>query len=149
VCSNIEVDYALVLQNKRKRATLQGERLNKWNKKFNSVVFNRLLNDHKTICTGYAYLIRELAFHVGLSCEIVTGYARPGGVQIHGTPGVNHSWNLIHLNGKWYMCDATWSSGIFNRTTGQFMKKYNDQYFLTDPFVFSQEHVAVIGRSSH
>jgi transglutaminase/protease-like cytokinesis protein 3 len=143
VCSNIEVDYALVIQNKRNRAKLRGDRLIRWNIKFNTVVFERLLNDHKTLCTGYAYLIRELAVHAGLRCEIVNGYAKPGGIPINGPATVNHSWNLIQLNQKWYACDATWSSGIYDRSTGKFVKRYNDRFFLSDPVVFSQEHRAV------
>jgi transglutaminase/protease-like cytokinesis protein 3 len=140
VCSNIEVDYELVTLNKRKRAKLQGDKLKKWNERFNRMVFQTLLQKKQTICTGYAYLIRELAFHAGLPCKIINGCAKPGGLPNSGSRNINHSWNLIQLNDKWYLCDATWSSGIFNRTTNQFVKKYNDHYFLTEPSVFSQDH---------
>jgi transglutaminase/protease-like cytokinesis protein 3 len=140
VCNNIEVDYSLVALNKKNRAKLHGDKLSKWNKKFNRMVFETLMSQQKTICTGYAYLIRELAFHAGLSCEIVNGYAKPGGVHSTRSRTVNHSWNLIRLNNKMYFCDATWSSGIFNLSTQQFRKKYNDRYFLTDPSLFAQDH---------
>jgi transglutaminase/protease-like cytokinesis protein 3 len=141
VCSNISVDYTLVTLNKRKRVRLQGAKLDKWNKKFNSIVFRTLLREHKTLCTGYAYLIRELAAHAGLTCEIVNGYAKPGGLAADAAISANHSWNLIRLNDKWYVCDATWSSGVFNYTSGEFMKKYNDYYFLTDPTLFARDHL--------
>lgn len=140
VCSNIEVDYTLLTMNKQKRAKLQGDKLGRWNKEFNAIVFQTLLHERKTICTGYAYLIRELAFHAGLTCEIVNGYARFGGINANTQKPVNHSWNRIRLNDKWYLCDATWSSGNFNLTVGQFIKKYNDHYFLTDPALFFQDH---------
>jgi transglutaminase/protease-like cytokinesis protein 3 len=143
VCNNIEVDYALVVINKRKRTQLSGPRLDRWNERFNATVFRTLLHKNKTICTGYAYLIRELAYHAGLSCSIMNGSARPGGIGTTGSLIVNHSWNLILLNGKWYYCDATWASGIFNRTTNQFVKRFNDKYFLTEPSLFSQEHQKV------
>src|SRR5690242_2210075 len=58
VCSNIEADYELLTLNKYKRTKLKGERLAKWNIKFNKMVFRTLVQEHKTICTGYAYLIR-------------------------------------------------------------------------------------------
>jgi transglutaminase/protease-like cytokinesis protein 3 len=149
VCSNIEVDYELVALNKRKRAKLQGDKLTKWNEKFNRTVFLMLLQKKKTICTGYAYLIRELAFHAGLPCKIVNGFAKPGGLPSDGSRNINHSWNLIQLNNKWYLCDATWSSGIFNRTTNQFTKKYNDHYFLTDPSIFSRDHAVQFQNSDY
>jgi transglutaminase/protease-like cytokinesis protein 3 len=139
VCSNIEVDYALVSLQIRKRSKFRGEKLNKWNIEFNHIVFKTLLRERRTICTGYAYVVRELAFHAGLPCEIINGHAKPGGLD-GGPRTVNHSWNVIQLNGKWYLCDATWSSGVFNRSTNQFVKKYNDRYFLTDPAVFSRDH---------
>jgi transglutaminase/protease-like cytokinesis protein 3 len=139
VCSNIEADYELLLLNKRNRAILKGDELLQWNKKINALVFKTLQYDHKTVCTGYAYLVRELAYHAGLSCEIVNGYARHAGVD--DTLGeVNHSWNKIRLNGKWYVCDATWSSGIFNLNLKKFIKKYDDQYFLMEPTIFYKTH---------
>jgi transglutaminase/protease-like cytokinesis protein 3 len=144
VCSNIEGDYNLVTLNKRKRARLSGSNLTRWNERFSSMVFETLVHEQKTICTGYAYLIRELSVHAGLYCVMVNGHAKPGGLQATGSRNVNHSWNLVQLNDKWYVCDATWSSGVFNRSTGQFTKKFNDKYFLTDPAVFSLDHDTTI-----
>jgi transglutaminase/protease-like cytokinesis protein 3 len=139
VCSNVEVDYALISLNARKRIRLKGERLDKWNAMYNAIVFQKLMKERKTICTGYAYVVRELCFHAGLQCEIVNGHARPGGL-VNGTHTVNHSWNRVRLNGQWYLCDSTWSSGIFNRSTDSFQKKYSDSYFLTEPALFAFDH---------
>lgn len=107
VCSNIEADYELLLLNKRNRSILKGDQLVQWNKRFNAMVFEALQHEHKTVCTGYAYLVRELAYHAGLSCEIVNGYAKHAGVDQNALGAINHSWNVIRLNGKWYVCDAT------------------------------------------
>lgn len=140
VCSNIEVDYRLVEQNRRKRLKLSGDQLKKWNEQFNRDVFATLLKDRRTVCTGYAYLIRELAYHAGLQCEIIYGHARPGGVtSCEGRP-VNHSWNKIYLNGKPYYCDPTWSSGYFCVQTNTFVHRYDDRYFLADAEFFLSEH---------
>lgn len=143
VCSNIEVDYSLVLRNKRKREKLQGESRERWNRQFNGVVFERLTSDYKTICTGYAYLIRELAFHAGLSCEIINGHADPRGVDLSRPAPVNHSWNTVRINNRSYFCDATWSSGIIDRATGAFVKKFREQYFLADETLFARDHYMV------
>jgi len=142
VCSNIEVDYHLVLQNRMKRAKLHGNKLENWNRKFNAQVFETLLRSHKTLCTGYAYLIRELSYHAGLTCEIINGHAKPHGIG-KTEMSVNHSWNRIQLNGKWYFCDATWASGAFNLAEDRFVKKYRDEYFLTDPQVFARDHLRI------
>ncbi|MBL7871159.1 MAG: hypothetical protein JNM78_06075 [Cyclobacteriaceae bacterium] len=140
VCSNIEADYELLILNKKNRSTLKGEELTYWNKTFNKMVFETLLQERKTICTGYAYLVRELAFHAGLTCVVVNGYAKPTGIDRSVLGTVNHSWNVIQLNGKSYVCDATWSSGIFSVSAGKFLKKYNNQYFLMEPTLFYKSH---------
>lgn len=145
VCSNIEADYYLITLNKRNRTKWKGAKLARWNKKFNRMVFDKLQQEQKTVCTGYAYLIRELSFHAGLSCEIVNGYARHSGIDKNTVGITNHSWNVVQLNSKWYVCDATWSSGVFNLDAHQFVKKYDDRYFLMEPSLFSQSHYAVNG----
>jgi transglutaminase/protease-like cytokinesis protein 3 len=151
VCGNIEADYELVVMNQQKRSTLKGVELARWNKNFNRVIFETLQRDRKTVCTGYAYLVRELAFHAGLSCTIVNGHAKHAGVNQNALGSVNHSWNEIRLNNKWYVCDATWSSGVFNLSKGIFVKKYDGRYFLMEPVLFFQSHAAsgeasVVGR---
>ena len=78
VCNNIENDYGLYVKNKSRREKLQNrpEELKQWNKKLSPLFFQKLLREHKTVCTGYAYLVRELSFLAGLSCKIIDGYGR-------------------------------------------------------------------------
>lgn len=104
VCTNISNDYKLYLTIKRQRERQNSSpaEFNQWNKKMSRTVFDRLLNQRRTICTGYAYLIRELATHAGLLCVIVDGYGRTAKSNIKGEGIANHSWNAIKLNGKWY-----------------------------------------------
>lgn len=144
VCSNIEIDFDLVEQNRHKRNRYSGDKLKRWNEQFSREVFTTLLNERKTVCTGYAYLVRELAYHAGLRCDIVYGFAKPGGVTTRDSRHVNHSWNRIYLNGKAYYCDPTWSSGLFCLQTRKFVPRYNDRYFLSDPAFFNTEHRELI-----
>lgn len=77
VCLNISNDYELYLRNKQQREQCKTDaELEAWYKTFSKTLFEELLNNHKTICTGYAYLIRELALASGLECVIVDGYGR-------------------------------------------------------------------------
>jgi len=55
---------------------------------------------------------------------------------------VNHSWNVVKLNNKWYLCDATWSSGYIDEYN-VFIPEYNKGYFLTDPVLFAKSHYPV------
>lgn len=142
VCSNIENDYRSFLKNASERKKLRNDSLKlvKWNKEFSSKVFKKLLYEQKTVCTGYAYLIKELSNLSNINCEMVNGYGRTAFENAEDFYIPNHSWNAVQLNNKWYLCDATWSSGIFDLEEYSFEYKYNNGYFLTNPEMFSKNH---------
>ncbi|RAW00639.1 transglutaminase domain-containing protein [Pseudochryseolinea flava] len=141
VCDNIAYDYALFEKNRRLRAKQENTADDiARNKKFNAEVFRTLLEKHRTVCTGYAYLLRELCSHVGISCVIVDGYGRTANANIGGNGIPNHSWNAVQLHGKWYLSDPTWASGAVESQFHLFIKNYDDAYFLSDPNVFIQNH---------
>ncbi|MBL6448513.1 hypothetical protein JMN32_19540 [Fulvivirga sp. 29W222] len=142
VCNNIENDYSFYTKNKKKREKLKHnkEELDAWNESFGPRVFRKLLSDHKTVCTGYAYVVRELARHADIPCEIVNGYGRTAHTNIGGDGIPNHSWNAVELDGLWYLCDATWSSGIIDPGEHKFIKQYSNSYFLPAPSAFGRNH---------
>lgn len=133
VCHNITNDYPAYLQNKKQRHRYRDNpiALSQWNQKFSQQVFLRLRQQRKTVCTGYAYLIQELSRHAGLRSVIIHGYGRTGLTPQAREP--NHSWNAVELNGRWYLCDATWGSGAVDPRTGIFIPMFDDHYFLCDP----------------
>ncbi|WP_299273205.1 transglutaminase domain-containing protein [uncultured Psychroserpens sp.] len=142
VCTNIANDYSLYLKNKRKRYKFKNDslKLSAWNDRFKKVIFRKLLKQKRTICTGYAYIVQELAKLANLDCEIVHGFGRTSMTDIERLNTPNHSWNAIQLNGKWYLCDPTWASGIPNPETNVFKFQYNDGMFLTNPQLFAVNH---------
>lgn len=53
---------------------------------------------------------------------------------------INHHWNAIYINSKWYFCDLTFGSGGI-KPRGQFKKDYfNPFYFLTPPDTLIETH---------
>lgn len=143
VCMNIENSYVLYNKNKKQRERLSGPELAEWNKKLNRVVFSTLIEKKSTICTGYAYLIKELSMYAGIPCEMVDGYGRSPYSNLK-PPGIpNHTWNAVQLNNKWYLCDGTWSSGAIDATNKRFRQNYNDDYFLMEPSSFVKNHYPI------
>jgi hypothetical protein len=142
VCSNIANDYSQYSKNmgKRKRFKNDSLKLKVWNEHFRKISFKKLLRDHKTICTGYAYLIQELSNLAGINCVIIHGFARTSSINVKTLDVPNHSWNAVELNGKWYLCDPTWASGVPNPTTNEFEFQYNDGFFLSHPKLFATNH---------
>ncbi len=144
VCQNIETDYGAYLKNKKKRENLRNkpEELARWNHYYVKEVFRKLLKEQKTVCTGYAFLVKQLAEFSGINCEVVDGYARTYDANIHQLGIPNHSWNAVQLNGEWYLCDPSWSSGTIYSMWGttKFVHEYNQGYFLTKAAFFIKNH---------
>ena len=142
VCNNIETDYDFYVKSTTKRRQLQNqpEKLEQWNAKSNRYFFQKLLKEHKTICTGYAYLLKELAFHAGINCRIIDGYGRTPQANVGGNGIANHSWNAVQLNQQWYLADATWSAGAVDPMQQKFIRQFSDTYFLTPAEAFALTH---------
>ncbi|WP_298892726.1 transglutaminase domain-containing protein [uncultured Psychroserpens sp.] len=148
VCSNIANDYSLYQKNKRKRYKYKNDsiKLNAWNTRLKKEIFRKLLKQKRTICTGYAYILQELSKMANLNCKIVHGFGRTSMTDVEKLDAPNHSWNVIQLNGKWYLCDPTWASGIPNPETNEFEFQYNDGMFLTNPKLFAVNHFPIDDR---
>ncbi|CAM4151228.1 MULTISPECIES: transglutaminase domain-containing protein [Flavobacterium] len=142
VSTNIKYEYGFYLKNARVRKKFKNDsiKLAEWNKEFSLKVFKKLLKEQKTVCTGYAYLIKELSNLANIKCEIIDGYGRTANDETLRLIVPNHSWNAVQLNNKWYLCDATWSSGYYNANEYKFQYDFNDGYFLTDPNWFVKNH---------
>lgn len=144
VCNNIRGDYYQNQKVNKYRKKFQNDSTAYmlWNDNYKKIVFKTLLKHKKTMCTGYAYLIKELCFFANIECVIIDGYGRTASSNIDKLELINHSWNAVKLNDKWYLCDATWSSG-YTTENNQFINDYNEGYFLTDPVLFSKNHYPI------
>ena len=71
-----------------------------------------VLRLRKTKCAGYANLFNEMCYRLGITCQIVDGYARGYGWDPKDNPKeTNHSWNAVMLDDVWYLIDCTWDAG--------------------------------------
>lgn len=97
-----------------------------------------VLSRREAYCDGYARLFKTLCDYAGIRAEVVSGYANGN----FGRPKFksNHSWNAVYFDSAWHLLDATWASGYFTFSSDNFIKHYNDYYFLTPPQQFIQDH---------
>ena len=151
VSTNISNDFDTYFRNKIKRWKYRNDpkKLAVWNKKISQVIFKNLLTEHKSICSGYAYLIQELAQHAGLDCKIINGYGKNNEKEILQKGNPNHSWNAIKIDGEWLFIDATWSSGMYKMEERKFVKDYDDTYFLVRPELFLLNHYPIDIADAH
>lgn len=71
------------------------------------------------VCQGYALAYLELANQLGLTAEVVT------------STSLNHAWNMIEINGKYYQEDATWNdptSDLLGRARHLYFMKSTEYY---------------------
>ncbi|AUC61265.1 kyphoscoliosis [Cyanobacterium sp. HL-69] len=97
-----------------------------------------VLNTRQTICSGYANLYQQLAKNMGLKSVIIIGYAKGVDYAVGNDNNVNHAWNGVQIEGKWFLLDPTWGAGTINENS--FEKNFNDFYFATNPANFIYTH---------
>ncbi len=102
----------------------------------NERVSAKVLHRKIAFCDGYARLFKTLCDHAGIQAEIIFGYARNNYTKKF---AVNHTWNAVYLDSSWHLLDVTWASG-FVSYANEYIKQYNDFYFLTPPEQFIRDH---------
>ena len=145
VTHNIEGNNHLLSTNERQIKKLHNSphEFKQWQQTFATKVFTTLQKDKSTVCTGYAFLIQKMAQYAGIECEIVNGFGLATGKTFRDGDPPNHSWNAVKLNGKWYLCDATWAAGYTLVTSDEFVFDYDNRYFLMKPSEFIKTHYPV------
>jgi hypothetical protein len=106
----------------------------------NERVAETVLQSREAVCDGYARLFTTLCDHAGIHSEIIVGYAKNGTKKPTERFGVNHYWNAVMIDGKWYLLDATWASGYLSMGRDEFIREYDEKYFLASPEIFIRDH---------
>lgn len=76
------------------------------------------------VCQGYALAYKYLLNQLGIPCVLASSEA------------MNHAWNQVSLNDKWYHVDATWDDPVPN-TYG---KCLHDFFLLSDAAISDASH---------
>lgn len=84
------------------------------------------LVNHDAVCNGYAEALQLLFMCAGIESEFVIGTAG----------GIDHAWNLVKIDGKWYHLDATWNDPLPDQG-----KNAIHSYFNISDEIISQSHI--------
>ncbi len=95
----------------------------------------QVLKSKKAVCFGYSSLFRELCKLSEIPCHLVTGFTRINGKFNN----EGHAWNIVSINGKWQIADATWGAGSVDYNK-KYIKKFTEDYFLVEPLKFLEDH---------
>ena len=109
-------------------------------KSLNEMVAASVLRKRVAVCDGYARLFKTLCDEAGIPAEVITGYARTNMYSVGTLFRANHTWNAVYFDSSWHLLDATWASGYVNFRGDEFIKQYDDSYYLTPPQRFIFDH---------
>jgi len=143
VATNVKYDYAAYGVNERPVAyafKTQEEKIAK-QKALKEELAQKTLKSKKGVCQGYATLYAVVADKVGLKSEIIPGTSKSHPMHIGKAPGASdHAWNAVKIGGEWKLLDATWGAGTMTGAKPEFVFKFNDKYFFSDPDIFFLNH---------
>ena len=109
-------------------------------KPLNERVAEMVLKRKWAACDGYSRLFAALCDHAGIRCELIPGYAKNSIDRPGNRFGVNHYWNAVFFDSAWHLLDVTWASGYLNWSGDEFIRHYDEYYFLTPPELFVRDH---------
>ncbi|MBQ6538940.1 MAG: hypothetical protein IJL76_01530 [Bacilli bacterium] len=84
--------------------------------------------DGEGVCISYAVFFKALCNAAGINSYLDLGYAKQGVV----IPGGLHAWNLIEIEGQYYLCDPTWSDKMRDSTLTFYGVKKLWSHFFSD-----------------
>ena len=99
-----------------------------------------VLERRLAFCDGYARLFKTLCEYAGIKSEVITGYASGGMGRRRFKFSSNHRWNAVYLDNSWHLLDVTWASGYVSFNSDEFIKHFNERYFLTPARDFIRDH---------
>jgi hypothetical protein len=105
----------------------------------NDVVAETVLQNKSAVCDGYARLFKSLCDYAGLRSAVISGFAK-GDYSRQLKFRCNHTWNAVYIDSAWHLLDVTWASGYTNYSGDQFVKRYDESYFLAAPEDFIRDH---------
>ena len=102
-----------------------------------------VLTEGKAVCNGYSKTFEYLAKFAQLEVVSISGYGKGYGYkQGDSVDTMNHDWNAVKIDGKWYLLDTTWASGA-TRPNRIWNKRLDDSYFLTPPAIMALSHLPI------
>lgn len=82
------------------------------------------LQEGKAVCQGYAYAYYILLKNVNIENRMVV------------SNNMNHAWNMLKIDGKWYHVDVTWDDPVWD-----ILGRVRHEYFmLSDAAIKEKEH---------
>jgi len=107
-------------------------------KKFDDRLSSRVVSKGIAVCEGYSTLFTEVCNGLGIKSKVVSGASKTTFKDIGKRFYPDHAWNVVEIDGKKYLVDATWGAGTYGN--GGYRKGLDNSFYLTPPEVFINRH---------
>ncbi|CAF3111409.1 unnamed protein product [Rotaria sp. Silwood2] len=98
-----------------------------------------ILQTSSCVCVGYAVLFKRMCQHLNIQVDYVTGYTKLTKSCINDTANADkieklsgHAWTIVHLDGKTYFTDPTWSAARWS-SSNDLQTPFTNTYYLVLP----------------
>lgn len=85
---------------------------------------DEMLSEGKGVCQAYMLLCRAVLNELGFRSDTATSNE------------MNHTWNVVYLDGSWYHIDVTWNDPLSDRPLGA----YHNNFLLSDSGISDTGH---------
>ena len=119
-----------------------------WAEKIPNQDYSSVLKTGLAVCEGYSTVYKRFCDELKIPCYKVIGYARGVGTSLESEKNIfasNHAWNIIQIEGSWYLVDCTWDSGYMNGRTS--VQRYNTDWLFLKPEHFIYTHFPTDSRN--
>jgi hypothetical protein len=102
---------------------------------------SEVIKKKRGVCGDFSNLFATLCDSLDIGCFRVSGYSRTFSI-FHPVKKsyYNHAWNVVRVNGKWYVLDVTFGMQHFtNKRLDQ--ERINYDFLFTDPVKFGTVHL--------
>jgi hypothetical protein len=98
--------------------------------------------NRKGVCDAFGTIFETLCTAVQIECKKISGYAKGYSFKLGQTSftQTNHAWNVIRLDGHWYLVDSTWGTGHLDSNNCN-RKELQTFYFLVPPEQMIYRHL--------
>lgn len=82
-----------------------------------------LFKNNKAVCQGYAQAFYMIMRELGVDCDFCI------------SDSINHIWNYVKVNGKWFHVDVTWDDPVIKNSNGEIIERttaYHDNFLVSD-----------------
>ncbi len=101
-----------------------------------------IFTNRKGVCDAFGTIFETLCSALQIECKKIGGYAKGYSFKLgqNSFTQTNHAWNVVRLDGHWYLIDSTWGEGYLDKNKCT-RKELNPFYFLVRPQQMIYRHL--------